>query len=92
MTTEFPFTPDAPNVEVVGVGVATKLDDAQLLHEARNVCNELQTVHKQDRPIIRHFVHLSRDMIGVVVERAGVYTIFIGLGLEVIQATQGFSR
>lgn len=89
----FPFKPDAPNVEVIGVGTATTLNESQLLQHAANVCEELHEVHKQAKPIIRHFVYLGhKDFIGVLVERAGIYTIFIGLGLEVIQALHGFSR
>jgi hypothetical protein len=91
--TAFPFKPDAPNVEVIGIGVAQKLEPPQLLEEALKVCNELQSVHKAQKPILRHFVHLGHhDLVGTVIERAGVFTIFIGLGLEVISATQGIHK
>ena len=87
----FSFKADAHNVAVIGVGAASQLTSDQLMVEANKVCAELKIQHDAQRLVLRHFVHLDRNMVGVLMERAGKFAIFIGLGLDVIQAAQEFT-
>ena len=87
----YPLYPENPRLSVVTLHGASSLNEDQILDNVRAACDKL-------KPYYDAGMHTSRVVFCVgpitaaVVEKGEDITMFIGLGLEVIQAMQYFEK
>jgi len=90
----FPLYLKNPNLNLVVLPGAKSvkeggLTEADITTIATEVCQRLEPLYDHGEKFLSMTVECGdAHIVGAVVEKGGIYTMYIGLGLEVIQAMQ----
>ncbi len=87
----YPLFPENPRLSVVTLPGAADLSETQILDNVRVASDKLRPFYNSDLHTSR-VVFCVGPITAAVVEKGEDITMFIGLGLEVIQAMQNFEK
>ena len=94
MRAKFPLYLENPQLGVVALPGTKSVEEGGLNEEeikniAKEVCQRLKPLYDKGERFTSQTIECGdAHIVGAVVEKGGVYTMYIGLGLEVIQAMQ----
>lgn len=76
------------NWNLVTLPGARHLNTEDLLIQAQIVSSRLSSFFQEGSEFTSKIVSCEHDLVGAVIKEGDIYTMFLGLGLEVIQALQ----